>query len=178
MKVVTSGITRPDTSKSDLNNYKSQGFETVVFVTNIEADPACDYLNGNIYSIEELLTLDNPIYRISHPNCRCRFDGYGKTKTAPTHTETGPTFTTTPKTQPTQFPTTTPTPSTLPTEQKEQPKQTPWYKKWYEKFMPDFLKKKTNYRHRILKRAKYAEQVRTAREILLSRKKGNKQFSK
>jgi len=169
---VTSGITRPDTSKSDLNTYKSQGYVTVVFVANMESDPNCDYLNGNVYSIDELLALDNPIYRIAHPNCRCKFDAFGRGKSKipeQTHTPTGPAPTQTP----TQTPTTTPTPTTLPNQGQPQEgqKTNPWYKKW----MPWlFRDKKSNFRERILKRAKYAEQVRTTRELLLSGKKRSK----
>ncbi len=78
MKYLLSGITREDTSKSDLRDYKSLGYNSVVFVANLSADPQCKDLNGNIYDIDELLVLDNPIFRIAHPNCQCKFQPYSK----------------------------------------------------------------------------------------------------
>lgn len=140
----SAGITRPDLSKNDLNRFKSMGYETVVFVQNIEADLACEQFNGNIYSIDELLTYDNPLYRTSHPNCRCKFDPYGKIKQL--------------EQNPLQNTTTNPA-KTIETEKPEigheQPQtgleKNPWYRKW----MPWlFNKKKTSsYKYKILRRA-------------------------
>jgi hypothetical protein len=67
------GIVRPDLSTMDLKEYERDGATQVVFVANIEADPECEALNGNVYDIKTLLTFDNPIYRTSHPNCQCKF---------------------------------------------------------------------------------------------------------
>jgi len=80
MRISLADVTRPDTSASDLRRFQSLGYETVVFVANYDADPDCDRFNGDVYSIDELLVLDSPIFRISHPNCRCKFEPYGKTE--------------------------------------------------------------------------------------------------
>jgi hypothetical protein len=139
----SAGITRPDLSKNDLNRFKSMGYETVVFVANIEADPACEQFNGNIYSIDELLTYDNPLYRTSHPNCRCKFDPYGKTK----QLEQTPTTQTTPTTEtiePEQ-------PQTGQEQHQTGLEKNPWYRRW----MPWLFNKKnsSSYKNKILRRA-------------------------
>lgn len=146
----SSGITRPDLSKNDLNRYKSMGYATVVFVANLAADPQCEQHNGSIYSIDELLTLDNPIYRISHPNCRCKFDPYGKSK------QTAPTTQTTQPQQTTQQPQQGQQPGPNETGQPTGLEKNPWYKRW----MPWlFDKKKSNYRQNILRRAYLLEKA-------------------
>ncbi len=71
-------IVRPDTSFSDLLGFQRDGFTQAVFVKNPIADEECTQFNGNIYEISELLKLDNPIFRISHPNCTCKFMPYGQ----------------------------------------------------------------------------------------------------
>ena len=150
MRDVKALLVRVDPSKTYLNTLKSQGYVTVVFVANMEADPECEYLNGNVYNIEELIILDNPLFRMSHPNCRCKFNPYGEgTQTAPTPTITpsGPT-TTTPS---------GPTPSSPTAPTTEPPKQDPWYKRWYNKFFP---KKKSDFRGNILRRANDAKNSR------------------
>jgi len=121
------------------------GYITVVFIANLAADPKCEQYNGNIYSIEELLTLDNPIFRISHPNCRCKFDPYGKTQQTTQTTQN----------QPQQ--TEEKTPETEQGQQTELEKN-PWYKRW----MPWlFDKKKSSYKQKILRRAYLNELSRT-----------------
>jgi hypothetical protein len=72
-KTVVSVITRPDLSAIDLRKFQNEGFSQVYFEANLQSDPDCEVLNGNIYDISELLTYDNPIYRTSHPNCNCKF---------------------------------------------------------------------------------------------------------
>jgi len=67
-------IVRPDMSKSDLLRFKNEGYTKVVFVANIMADPQCEVHNGEVYEIDELLKMDNPLYRVSHPNCNCKFE--------------------------------------------------------------------------------------------------------
>jgi hypothetical protein len=69
-------IVRPDTSYQDLLRLQKEGYTQVVFVKNPIADEECAPLDGNIYEISELLKLDNPLFRISHPNCLCKFVGY------------------------------------------------------------------------------------------------------
>lgn len=71
--ITLAGIVRPDMSSIELRKYQSDGETQVVFVANIEADPECAELDGNVYDIDTLLTFDNPLYRTSHPNCRCKF---------------------------------------------------------------------------------------------------------
>ena len=165
MKTLISGVTRPDNSINDLRSFKLQGYETVVFVANIEADPQCEHLNGNIYDIDELLTLDSPIFRISHPNCRCKFSPYGKSKNKnqeQTHTPTTiPTEKQIPETQNTTntHTKTAPTTQTTPTTQNntETQNKNPWYKKW----MPWLFKnKQSDFRSKILKRAANAKRIR------------------
>jgi hypothetical protein len=78
MRISIADVTRPDTSASDLRRFQSLGYKTVVFIANYDADPDCDRYDGDIYSIDELLALDSPIFRISHPNCRCKFEPYGR----------------------------------------------------------------------------------------------------
>ncbi len=75
---IKSSLDRPDSSKNELYNFKNQGYDTVVFEANLQADPQCKQFDGFIYVIDELLKLDNPIFRISHPNCNCKFTPYGK----------------------------------------------------------------------------------------------------
>lgn len=104
-----SDITRPDQSKFYLSSFQNDGYEQVVFVANVVADPQCEVLNGNIYLISELIGLDNPLYRISHPNCNCEFKPYGKqiTQTAvpePEEKEVEVPIVPTQTTQPTQPP--------------------------------------------------------------------------
>ena len=70
-------IVRPDGSYSDLLSFRHNGYEEVVFVANLIADPQCAVLNGNIYKIADLLRYDNPLYRTSHPNCNCKFEAFG-----------------------------------------------------------------------------------------------------
>lgn len=72
--IITADIVRPDMSKSDLMRFKSEGYKQVVFIANIAADPQCEVHNGEVYNIEELLKMDNPLFRISHPNCECKFE--------------------------------------------------------------------------------------------------------
>jgi len=67
-------IVRPDTSKSDLFRFKNEGYQQVVFIANVASDPECEDLDGNVYNIDDLLKLDNPLYRTSHPNCECKFE--------------------------------------------------------------------------------------------------------
>lgn len=152
-KQIYSGVTRNSvTRRFDLQRLQSLGYDTVVFVTNIQADPSCEQYNGNLYSIEELLAPDmgdDPIFWISHPNCRCKFDPYGNKPATETPTEQpaaqpeveAPTGTTT---------TTTPGLTTTPTAPQTEQKKNPWYKKW----MPWLFKNQSSYRHRITKRAK------------------------
>lgn len=150
MRNVNALLIRPDNSKAYLNNYKSQGYITVVFVANIAADPECEYLNGNVYNIDELLILDNPLFRMSHPNCRCKFDAFGKAKQQVTTTPSGPP-------PPTITEETTNIPSGTPTEQQVNEKL-PWYKK----YMPWLFrnKAKSNFRANILRRAHNAKNIR------------------
>jgi len=61
-----------------LLGFQRDGYTQVVFIKNLTADEECTPLDGNIYEISELLKLDNPIFRISHPNCLCKFSPYGK----------------------------------------------------------------------------------------------------
>ena len=72
-----SKLVREDMSKYYLRNFQNDGYKEVVFTANIAADPECKVLDRNIYNIEDLLRLDNPLFRISHPNCLCKFDPYG-----------------------------------------------------------------------------------------------------
>lgn len=67
-------IVRPDISVTYLNQFKGEGYKQVVFIANVIADPQCDVLNGNVYNIDDLLKLDNPLFRTSHPNCECKFE--------------------------------------------------------------------------------------------------------
>ena len=152
MRDVKALLVRIDPSKTYLNTLKSQGYITVVFVANMEEDPECEYLNGNVYNIDELIVLDNPLFRMSHPNCRCKFNPYEKgNQTAPTITPSGPT-----PTLPTTNPTTT-TPTGTPTEEQIKEKA-PWYKRW----MPWLFKnkQKSNFRANILRRANDAKNKR------------------
>jgi hypothetical protein len=71
-------LDRPDQSYSDLLGFQRDGYEQAVFVKNPTADEQCAPLNGKIYEISELLKLDNPLFRISHPNCLCKFSPYGE----------------------------------------------------------------------------------------------------
>jgi dTDP-glucose pyrophosphorylase len=71
---VVAEIVRPDISVTYLNQFKSEGYRQVVFIANVVSDPDCVNLDGNVYSIDELLKLDNPLFRISHPNCECKFE--------------------------------------------------------------------------------------------------------
>jgi hypothetical protein len=148
-KQIHAGVTRTSvTRRFDLQRFQSLGHDTVVFVANLQADPSCEQYNGNLYSIEELLAPDmgdDPIFWISHPNCRCKFDPYGKVpepeqQNIETKVETPPATTTT----------TTPGLSTTPTTQQPAVNKSPWYKKW----MPWLFKNKASYRQRIMKRAK------------------------
>lgn len=137
----TAGITRPDTSKNDLNRMKSLGYITVYFVANPNCCDKCTNINRDEYEIESLLILDNPLFRISHPNCLCKFEGWKKGETPKSNIPVVP------------APTTAPTTLT----EKEVPKEKiPWYKRWYNKIIPEFLRKKKSeyYRYTILKRAK------------------------
>ncbi len=89
MKNIKSDLFRIDQSKNYLLQFKTNGYSQVVFINNFTADPQCKNLNGNIYNIEELIKLDNPLFRISHPNCLCKFQPYGqKTNKVPTLTQT------------------------------------------------------------------------------------------
>ncbi len=143
MRDVKALLNRPDPSKTYLNTYKSQGYITVVFVANMEADPDCEYLNGNVYNIDELLALDNPIYRMSHPNCRCKFNPLDKGQE--------PTYTNQTTTEPITT-TTTPTTTESPVGNEQVPEEkNPWYKKWAPWLFKN--KQKSNFRARILKRA-------------------------
>jgi hypothetical protein len=73
-------ITRPDVSKWDLQRFQREGNIQVAFVKG-SYEPCskedmrhnCDDLNGKVFEIKALLLLDSPLYRISHPNCRCKF---------------------------------------------------------------------------------------------------------
>ena len=154
-------LVRPDPSKTYLNSFKSQGYVTVIFVSNMQADPDCAYLNGNVYDIEQLLTLDNPLFRMSHPNCNCKFEAYEKSTSAPTITPSGPAPQTTPTTPNTTTPTITPTTTTNETQVPEEKK--PWYKKW----MPWLFKNKQNsdFKARILRRAYDAKNRRESKSI-------------
>lgn len=71
-------IVRPDNSYTDLLGFQRDGYTQVIFVKNPISDQECAPLNGNIYEIIELLKLDNPLFRISHPNCLCKFSPYGQ----------------------------------------------------------------------------------------------------
>ncbi len=148
-KQIHSGVTRNSvTRRFDLQRLQSLGYDTVVFVANLQADPSCEQYNGNLYSIEELLAPDmgdDPIFWISHPNCRCKFDPYGNKPEAEK-----PVTTTAPQAPAPTTVTTTPGLSTTPTTQAPQENKNPWYKKW----MPWLFKNKSSYRHRITKRAK------------------------
>ncbi len=75
-------IVRPDKSYSQLLDWRAQGYEEVVFVANLMADPQCKEFNGNPYKISDLLGFDNPLYRTSHPNCNCKFVPLGQPKQA------------------------------------------------------------------------------------------------
>ncbi len=76
-----SNITRPDLSKFDLEKFKRDGYSQVVFVSNpTSKDEKCDFVDGNIYEIDELLKLDNPAFRITHPNTRGEFVPYEPSK--------------------------------------------------------------------------------------------------
>lgn len=72
-RLISAGIVRPDLSGSKLRDLKNQGYVQVAFVANVMSDPECESLNGNVYIIDDLLRLDNPLYRTSHPNCNCEF---------------------------------------------------------------------------------------------------------
>jgi hypothetical protein len=79
-ELVLATVTRPDLSKSDLQNWQTQGYTQVGFVANpICCEKVCQALEEGvggqhpIYEIVTLLALDNPLFRTSHPNCRCRF---------------------------------------------------------------------------------------------------------
>jgi hypothetical protein len=72
-RLIRAGIVRPDISGSKLRDYQRQGYAKVAFVANVTADPECAALNGQVYMIDDLLRLDNPLYRTSHPNCNCSF---------------------------------------------------------------------------------------------------------
>ncbi len=71
-------IVRPDRSYGQLLDWRAQGYEEVVFVANLAADPQCKQFDGNPYKIADLLRYDNPLYRTSHPNCNCQFVPYGQ----------------------------------------------------------------------------------------------------
>lgn len=79
-----SKLVREDMSKYYLRNLKNDGYSQVVFTSNPAADPECKVLDRNIYDIDDLLRLDNPLFRVSHPNCLCKFDPYGSTTSANT----------------------------------------------------------------------------------------------
>ena len=70
-------LVRPDYSKNSLNDFQRDGFTQVVFRANVASDPECQALDGNVYMIDQLMPLDNPLFRISHPNCECAFEAYG-----------------------------------------------------------------------------------------------------
>jgi hypothetical protein len=83
-----SRVVRMDRSKNDLQRFKRDGYEQVVFVKSsyghcVERDPNhnCNKLDGSIFKIDDLLKLDSPTFRISHPNCLCKFYPYGNKKT-------------------------------------------------------------------------------------------------
>ena len=146
------GITRPDLSKNDLNRYKSMGYVTVVFIANLAADPRCEQYDRSIYSIDELLTLDNPLYRISHPNCRCKFDPYGKSAQNNSRQDQW--------TEPLNENTSISNEDELKKDESQQTEleKNPWYKRW----MPWlFDKKKSSYKQKILRRAYLNELSRT-----------------
>ncbi len=71
-------LDRPDTSKSELQTFKAQGYETVIFVSNGGSCEECSKHNGEVYVIDELLPLDNPLFRTIHVNCEDSFTPYGK----------------------------------------------------------------------------------------------------
>ena len=85
-------LVRPDYSKRYLQDFQREGFTQVVFRANVAADPECQVLDGNLYMIDQLLSLDNPLFRISHPNCECKFEAYGPSSktTSPPPSTTGP----------------------------------------------------------------------------------------
>ena len=71
-------LDRPDLSRYDLNNFIGQGYEDAAFEANPACCAECQAHDGEIYDINELLELDNPLYRITHPNCNCKFIPYGQ----------------------------------------------------------------------------------------------------
>jgi hypothetical protein len=83
-------IVRPDRSYSDLLGFRNDGYTQAVFVANLIADPQCQQFNGNVYEIADLLRLDNPLYRTSHPNCNCAFQPYGQQPQAEEPTTVNP----------------------------------------------------------------------------------------
>lgn len=184
MRTLQSAVTRTDNSRSDLLSYKSQGYVSVKFKRNTDADEECIALDGKPFEIDYLLSLEFPLGQVSHPNCRCRYVPYlkgPKTKLVPQPTTVAPTpntLTQAPITPTAPQPTTTTTPngpSTKEVKPQEQVKA-PWYKRW----MPWLFKNKANtdFRQRILKRAAYAKQVRQARELLRTGKASSKRLSK
>ena len=186
MRTTQSAVTRPDNSRSDLLKYKSQGYISVKFRRGIDADSECMDLDGKVFPISYLLSLEFPLGQVSHPNCRCSYVPFEKGKqTGPVPQPTtttpvqSPVQTQTPITPTAPQPTTTTTPNgpkTQETKPAQEPPKNPWYKRW----MPWLFKNKAelNFRDQILKRAAYAKQVREAREFLQTRKTANKRFSK
>jgi len=88
-----SKLVREDMSKYYLRNFKNEGYKEAVFEANVAADPECKILDRNIYNIDDLLRLDNPLFRISHPNCLCKLNPYGPStnSAAPDTSNTAPT---------------------------------------------------------------------------------------
>jgi len=178
MRTLQSAVTRSDDSRSDLLNYKSQGYVSVKFQRGFDADASCQALDGKPFQIDYLLSLEFPLGNVSHPNCRCKYIPFQRgqqTKQMPAPV----TQTQAPITPTAPIPTTTTTPNgpkTQETKPEVEQKKNPWYKRW----MPWLFKNKANidFRQRILKRAAYAKQVRQAREFLRTRKASSKRFSR
>ncbi len=154
-------ITRPDPSKAELQNYKNQGYTTVVFIANPNCCDVCTQLNRYEYAIDKvdnvdgLLQMDNPLYRISHPNCICKFKAWAKGTRIPV-TEPKPLIPEITPSGPTEVTPSGPAPAA---ETNQQPtEKNPWYKDWFNKFFKN--KKKSDFKAKILRRAYDAKRKR------------------
>ena len=67
-------LVREDRSKKYLRDWQAQGFETIrIVVHNPNCDECREHAN-KIFPIDRLLEADNPLFRITHPNCECEME--------------------------------------------------------------------------------------------------------
>ena len=180
MENKTSKEVRPDNSKNEIRGWKAQGYTKVVFRSNPSCcSKQCRPLNGNIYSINDLLTFDRCLWRTSHVNCLCRFEPYGQ-KAKPVISPVPPVKkpiskpVKRPVTTPTVKPTTTTTPTTPIQPTPTTPKPTLWQKikenvnpmKWINKLRG---KSSSDYKNKIMREAKRIQASKDYKNSILRR---------